>query len=75
VLELFGQGVDIMIWEQGDQIGWLGRITPDKLNGVSSFEDAGHFIAGHQNRDPSLSTCDPLRELPLGMGIGPIHFI
>jgi len=75
VLELLGQGLDIVAWEEGDEIGRLGRITPDEVNGVPPLEDAGHFIAGHQNRNPSLRTRHPLRKLPLGMRVGSIYFI
>jgi hypothetical protein len=75
VLELLGQGVDVMVGEQRDQVGGLGRVTPDELNGVSSLEDAGHFIARHENRNAPLGARHPLGQLPLGMGIGSIHFI
>ena len=75
MLELLGQGLDIVPWEEGNQIGRLGRVTPDELKGVASLEDAGHFIAGHQNRDLPLRTRHPLRELPLGVRVGSIYFI
>jgi hypothetical protein len=75
VLELLGQGLDIVTGEEGDEIGGLGRVTPDEVNRLPSLEDAGHFIAGHQNRDLPLGTRHPLGQLPLGMGVGAVHFI
>jgi hypothetical protein len=75
VLELLGQGVNIVSREERNQVGGLGWVTPHELNGVPPLEDARHFIARHENRDLSLRACDPLGEFPLGMGVGAIHFI
>jgi hypothetical protein len=75
VLELLGQRVNIVIRKERDQVGGLGRVTPHELNRVSPFEDARHFIAGHENGDLSLRTCDPLGEFPLGVGVRAIYFI
>jgi hypothetical protein len=67
--------MDILVRKETRNVGGLGRITAYKLYRIATLEDAGYLITGHQNRNASPRALHPLRELPLGMGIRPIHFI
>jgi hypothetical protein len=69
VLEALGKRMDILIGKEGNEIGWLGRITPHELDRLSPLEDARDLIARHQNRELPLRAFHPLRELALGMRV------
>jgi hypothetical protein len=67
--------MDILVGKETRNVGGLRRITADEVYRIATLEDARHLIAGHQNRNASPRALHPFGKLPLGMGIGSIHFI
>jgi hypothetical protein len=67
MLEALGECLDVLVGKESDKIGGLRRITPHNLNGGSSLEDPRNLVARHEERDPS--GWDPLRKLPLSVGV------